>query len=398
LWWLQLELVKIHFVRVLNSIEEFSMSGHYVILDRDGTLIKHIHYLADPDQVELLPDVISGLTFLQNLGFSFGMITNQSIISRGMATLEQVEAVNKKVLQLLALEGITFSFVLLCPHTLEDGCNCRKPAPGLGYTAIEKFNISSKKSFMLGDQPSDVTFGHAIGCKSIQINTKADSNSEADYNSKTVLEAALWIESEVKRSFELNSRKVIANRAKELGEILPRFASECSDSLMSAGILISNAFSSGSKILICGNGGSAADSQHFAAEFVSSFSRDIERRGLPALALTVDTSIITAFSNDFSFENVFARQVEAYGRPGDVLIVLTTSGASQNCIAAVREAKNRGLNTIALTRTTGAISSEVDISIEVPSTNTQHIQECHMVAYHILTEIVEESLFGGNQK
>jgi D-sedoheptulose 7-phosphate isomerase len=162
--------------------------------------------------------------------------------------------------------------------------------------------------------------------------------------------------------------------------------------------MISKAFLAGSKVLICGNGGSAADSQHFAAEFVSAFSRDITRRGLPAIALTVDTSIITAFSNDFGYEGVFARQVEAYGRNGDVLVSLSTSGSSENCLQAVRKAKLNGLSTVAFTRTSGAIGAEVDISIEVPSTNTQHIQECHMVAYHVITEIVEETLFGGDRK
>lgn len=196
----------------------------------------------------------------------------------------------------------------------------------------------------------------------------------------------------------MESEKIFEARVVELIDILSKFSSECRDSIQEAANMISKAFLAGSKVLICGNGGSAADSQHFAAEFVSAFSRDITRRGLPAIALTVDTSIITAFSNDFGFEGVFARQVEAYGRTGDVLISLSTSGSSQNCLQAVRKARLNGLSTVAFTRTSGAICAEVDISIEVPSTNTQHIQECHMVAYHVITEIVEESLFGGNQK
>lgn len=191
----------------------------------------------------------------------------------------------------------------------------------------------------------------------------------------------------------MNSLDIVKSRISELSEILPKFETACADSLTLAGSLLIDTFNSGSKVLICGNGGSAADSQHFAAEFVSAFSRDLNRRALPAIALTVDTSILTAFSNDFGFENVFARQVEAYGRSGDLLIVLTTSGSSKNCLAAVREAKIRGLKTIALTQFSGAVGLEVDVAIGVPSSNTQHIQECHMVAYHILTEIVERTLF-----
>ena len=194
---------------------------------------------------------------------------------------------------------------------------------------------------------------------------------------------------------EVDSRAISETRISELIGILPHFSSECGDSITQAASIVLKTFLAGSKVLICGNGGSAADSQHFAAEFVSAFSRDITRRGLPAMALTVDTSIITAYSNDFGYEGVFSRQVEAFGRPGDALIVLTTSGSTKNCLNAVRKAKEIGISTIAFTRTLATISGEVDTSIEVPSTNTQHIQECHMVAYHIITEIVEQSLFGG---
>lgn len=194
---------------------------------------------------------------------------------------------------------------------------------------------------------------------------------------------------------DLNSSDIARTRINELSELLEDFESQCLDSLIIAAESLTDAFEKGSKVLICGNGGSAADSQHFAAELVSAFSREIERPALSAIALTVDTSVLTAFSNDFNFDNVFARQVEAHGRKGDVLIVLTTSGSSKNCVSAVKTAKGLGLKTLAFTRKAGQISAEVDIAIEVPSTNTQHIQECHMVGYHILCELIERALFGG---
>ena len=186
---------------------------------------------------------------------------------------------------------------------------------------------------------------------------------------------------------------IINKRINEIIAILSEVNLNCLQDIESSANLITECFLSGGKILICGNGGSAADSQHFAAEFVSAFARDLDRKALPALALTVDTSIITAFSNDFSFEKVFARQVEAHGRPGDVLIALTTSGSSKNCLEAVNQAQKIGLKTIAFTQVGGQISKMVDYSIEIPSNNTQHIQECHMVCYHIITELVEEALF-----
>ena len=182
-------------------------------------------------------------------------------------------------------------------------------------------------------------------------------------------------------------------RFQELSNLIPEFELQAARAISTAADVIALAFKNGKKVLICGNGGSAADSQHFAAEFVNVFSRDLERKALPALALSTDSSILTSIANDFQFENIFSRQVEAYGQPGDILITLTTSGSSKNCLAAINMAKSLGLTTIAFTRSRGQISSLAEISIEVPSENTQHIQECHMLAYHVITELVEDTLF-----
>jgi D-sedoheptulose 7-phosphate isomerase len=127
---------------------------------------------------------------------------------------------------------------------------------------------------------------------------------------------------------------------------------------------------------------------------VSSFSKNINRKAISAIALTTDSSILTAFSNDFSFEKVFARQVEAHGKLNDVLIVITTSGNSRNCLLATEQAKIMGLKTVALTSVGAKISKEVNVSIEIPSINTQHVQECHMVVYHILSEMIENTILG----
>jgi D-sedoheptulose 7-phosphate isomerase len=185
---------------------------------------------------------------------------------------------------------------------------------------------------------------------------------------------------------------ILKNRFSELVDILSDFQEKSGRKVELVASLVAETFISGNKVLICGNGGSAADSQHFAAEFVSAFSRDIQRSGLPAIALTTDSSILTAISNDFAFELVFSRQVEAYGTKGDLLIVFTTSGNSKNCLKAVRTAKEMNLRTVAFTRIDAKISNLVDIAIEVPSINTQHIQECHVLAYHIVSEIVELEL------
>ena len=194
-------------------------------------------------------------------------------------------------------------------------------------------------------------------------------------------------------SVQMNPSEVTQARILEISDLLPKFLGACSSQMTQVATLLTDVFRAGNKVLISGNGGSAADSQHFAAELVSAFSKDLKRNALPAIALTVDTSILTAFSNDFGFEGVFARQVEAYGQAGDTLIVLTTSGSSKNCLKAVEVARAQNLKTVAFTRTSGDIAAKVDVAIEVPSNNTQHIQECHMIGYHIISELIETALF-----
>ena len=151
---------------------------------------------------------------------------------------------------------------------------------------------------------------------------------------------------------------------------------------------IKAALANGKKVLFCGNGGSAADSQHLAAEFVGRFQK--ERQGLPAIALTVDTSILTAVGNDYGFDKVFVRQVEALGNEGDVLVGISTSGTSPNVIAAVELAKAKGIYCVGMTAANGAKLAELcDECIAVPAKVTARAQEMHILIGHILCELVD---------
>ena len=152
--------------------------------------------------------------------------------------------------------------------------------------------------------------------------------------------------------------------------------------------VVKTALANGKKVLFCGNGGSAADSQHLAAEFVGRFQK--ERQGLPAIALTVDTSILTAVGNDYGFDKVFARQVEALGNEGDVLIGISTSGTSRNVVAAVELAKTKGIYCVGMTAASGAKMAELcDECIAVPAKITARAQEMHILIGHILCELVD---------
>ena len=162
-------------------------------------------------------------------------------------------------------------------------------------------------------------------------------------------------------------------------------------SIAAAAEAMIKALRAGGKIMLCGNGGSAADAQHLAAELVGRYRKD--RAPLAALALTVDTSALTAIANDYAFEEVFARQVTGLGRPGDLLLALSTSGDSANVLAAVAAARTRGIATIALTGAGGGrLAPLADLAIRVPAEPTNAVQELHIAVGHILCGIVEDAL------
>jgi len=157
--------------------------------------------------------------------------------------------------------------------------------------------------------------------------------------------------------------------------------------------LIVESYRSGGGVLLFGNGGSAADAQHVAGELVGRFLR--ERPGLRAIALTADAAVMTSLANDYGFEAVFARQIEAHGRPGDVAIGISTSGNSPNVVAGLREARRLGLATIALTGAGGgACAEQADILLAVPDKHTPRIQQAQQVVYHVLCELVERAVAG----
>ena len=178
-------------------------------------------------------------------------------------------------------------------------------------------------------------------------------------------------------------------------ELRQQCSETLSEPLLQAASAIVSCLQGGGKILACGNGGSAADAQHFAAELVNRF--EINRRGLAAVALTHDASVITSIANDFSFDQIFSRQVEALGRPGDLLLAISTSGASPNVIKAVDQAGEVGMATIALTGKNGGElgrNSNITVHLNIDHPSTPRIQEMHISCLHILCTLVDDDMFG----
>ncbi|MGZ8571621.1 MAG: D-sedoheptulose-7-phosphate isomerase [Actinomycetota bacterium] len=186
------------------------------------------------------------------------------------------------------------------------------------------------------------------------------------------------------------AERYLRDAAVLMGEV----AEDCRDDVAAAAVLLAAAFRGGHKLLICGNGGSAADAQHLATEFVSTLTLDHPRPSIPAIALTTDTSLLTAIANDYGVESVFERQVGSLGAAGDVLLGISTSGNSANVVRAAGRARDGGLAGIALTGATGGtLAPLADVAIRIPSTVTAHIQECHLAVEQLLALLVERELY-----
>jgi D-sedoheptulose 7-phosphate isomerase len=193
----------------------------------------------------------------------------------------------------------------------------------------------------------------------------------------------------------MNTQRILAH-FQESAELKLKSANLLAQPISQAIELMFNALSNGNKILACGNGGSAGDAQHFAAELVGRFER--ERFPLPGIALTTDTSIITAVGNDYSFNEIFSKQVQAFGQAGDILLAISTSGNSANVLAAVEAALEREMRVVAMTGKDGGqlakMLTDADVHINVPHSRTARIQEVHLVAIHSICDGLDVALFG----
>ncbi len=196
----------------------------------------------------------------------------------------------------------------------------------------------------------------------------------------------------------MDKLKFIRDSLTESSEVKLKIEQQCRDDIITAVDLLVSSFRAGNKLLLCGNGGSAADCQHIATEFIIRLSHEIERPAIPAIALTTDTSNLTAGGNDIGFENVFARSIQGLGQNGDVLLAISTSGNSLNILKAADAAKAKGMKIIGFSGGTGGkLKQLVDVNIGIPSNNVQRIQEGHINVAHIICELVETELYGSKK-
>ena len=379
--------------------------GPVVILDRDGTLNVEVHYLSHPEQVELLPGVIEGLRALRSVGCRLVVVTNQSAIGRGFFDEARLAEIHDRLRALLAAHGVILDAMYHCPHRPDEGCACRKPGPQLVERAAADLGFDPARSFVVGDKPCDIDLGRGVGATTILVRTgygaahESAGDAAADFVVDDLPDAARVIIAALRadRTHDMSQHRQLDRARLHLEasiDVTRRTVDECLPSIVAAVDLVAATFRAGGKLMLCGNGGSAADCQHMAAELVSRLTMAYERPGLPALALTTDTSFLTAFTNDINYEDVFARQVQALGKAGDVLLGISTSGNSTNVVRAVEQARTQGIHTIGLLGSGGALPAMVDVAIRVPSSSTMLVQETHLAIEHVICELVERELYG----
>jgi histidinol-phosphate phosphatase family protein len=380
------------------------MSTRFVLLDRDGTVNVERDHLRDPADVELIPGAAAAIRSIRDdLGMGVVVVTNQADVGRGRLDPATLRLINQRLETLLAEQGASLDAIFVCPHAPEDGCDCRKPAPGLAFMAAERFGFDVSDAFVVGDHASDVQMGRAVGATTIHVRTGHGSENaqealgSSDHVAADLAEAAAIIAALVAgRNGSIDEEGARARAIAYLEEteaVIARARAACAGEIVAAARMIVGSLGAGHTLLICGNGGSAADAQHLATELVSTLTLDNPRPAIPALALTTDTSLLTAIANDYGVEGIFARQVEAHGRPGDVLLAISTSGSSANVIAAAETARDSGVGVIALSGETGGkLAGLADVAILVPSEVTAHIQEAHIAIEQLIALLVEDAL------
>ena len=336
----------------------------FVLLDRDGTINEEVGYLDHPDDLTLIHGSAVAIRGLREQGLGIVVVTNQAQIGRGLLTEERLTAIHDHLMALLAAEGASVDAILHCPHAPEHGCECRKPGTGMALEAAARFGFDPSRSFVVGDHAGDVGMGRAVGATHLP---RAHGSRGRGTRPGRGLGRSRGARPRGRRSYHRLARRpggrVTEDHRKTAGAYLRATAetmrsveAECLDDIAAAAEILIASLRSGGKLLICGNGGSAADAQHLATEFVSTLTVDNPRPSIPAIALTTDTSLLTAIANDFGIEGVFARQVESLARAGDVLIAISTSGNSANIVRAAEQAGTSDVPVVALTGASGGRS------------------------------------------
>lgn len=399
-----------------------------VFLDRDGTINRHVGFLSDIDSFELLDGVPDAIKAFRDLGYLVIVATNQPVIARGEMTLEELGMMHRKMETLLGNEGTYIDDLLYCPHHPQKGfdgevpeykveCGCRKPGPGMLLEAAGKYNIDLGYSWMAGDSGTDIEAGKNAGCRTCLLTEDGGKDCGQDCTAGSLAEFAGMLKRDADNIMDAAKDERLK---RHIGVLVGRYPQlgVAAEAVEGAYRIMKESYKKGGKLLVAGNGGSAADSEHIAGELMKRFrlprpvnaefkdrlvrvDETIGRKlagnleyALPAIPLVAHGALSTACINDIDAEAVFAQQLLGYGREGDVFLAISTSGSSGNVLHAAVAAKAIGMKVVGLTgQSGGALEQYADCMIKVPETETYLIQELHLPVYHAICGMLEEYFF-----
>lgn len=388
-----------------------------IFIDRDGTINKYVGFLRDTEQFELLEGVSEAIKTINQAGYLVVVVTNQPVIARGEVTYNGLQEIHNKMETLLGKDGAYLDGIYFCPHHPDSGydgeikelkfeCECRKPKPGMLLKAAQDLNIDLEQSWMVGDGKNDIQAGKNAGCRTALIGS-------GDYGQNLTVDS---LGSFVNKVVGRNMEKILLH----IDLLIERYPAlkSCRDDILNAYYLLKESYVNGNKLLVVGNGGSAADSEHIVGELMKSFKlprkldeefkskliQEDEELGfalsenlqgaLPAIALDGHLALSTAYMNDCEPLLCFAQQVNGFGNKGDIFLGISTSGNSKNILYAAVTAHAKGLKVIGLTGQKESKLSEIaDVCIKVPETETYMIQELHLPVYHCLCLMLEKFFF-----
>ncbi|MCI9173722.1 MAG: HAD-IIIA family hydrolase [Lachnospiraceae bacterium] len=407
------EMVKKELKSGLVQAKNLSRRQRAVFFDRDGVLNVFRGFIRRPKDLELTEEAAQAVRKVNGSGYLAIVVTNQPVIARGECTEKMLEEIHNKLETLLGQEAAYLDDIFYCPHHPEGGfagerpelkivCGCRKPKPGLLLQAAQKYNIDLAQSYMIGDSATDVDAGHAAGCRKSFLLDETCS----------LLDAV----AEICQKEQEMEQKI----TEILEDLLCRYPALETQrkNIEEAYRILENAYCSRGKLLVAGNGGSAADAEHIVGELMKGFRKDRKLKefqiaelekidpaagreigmklqgALPAIAVTGNLALSTAYANDVDLRLGFAQQVYGYGNEEDVFLGISTSGNSENILLACTAAKAKGMKVIGLTgRDGGKLKEAADAAILVDAQETYQIQEMHLPVYHALCRMLEERFF-----
>jgi histidinol-phosphate phosphatase family protein len=382
-----------------------------VLLDRDGTVIVDSGHVGSVERVQFIDGAIEAIAALNRAGLPVAVVTNQAGVARGLYDIEDVQQVHKHMSAELARCGARVDRWLFCPYHPEGSVEAfarfsadRKPGPGMALAAAEALDIDLSVSWVVGDSDADVGLARAVGARPLRVGVPTGSKvHEPDVPAFPDLAAAVTHILAIGASLSSPLKDPALAFPVHLYDDAGVFGTEYSDELYAAlhtvdpsrfhtaAALLNDAHDRDATVFSCGNGGSASIANHLQCDHVKCVGQGTDLR-TRVFSLSTNVELFSAIANDNGYEHVFEHQLASVGRPGDVLIAVSSSGRSPNIVRALEWASAHGMQTIALTGFTGGLSRDLaDVSIHVASSNYGIVEDAHQACMHLLAQYVRQS-------